>query len=271
MIYKEPYDSSKSIFKPKATRQSPRTQLRPRPRPRPSSRPSSSEISSSNLVGTWKVNSLFGIPFPKSSYSLGFTSTTINLLGGCNSYRFPYTLNDTTQIITIDKPTSTKKACSNSDDGLFVSGVEKMHKYLISKTSLGYNLNFYDKPGKAGYSLTLQSGSSNSPSRTTPSKVKPFGNGVVLFLLLKRRDLPRAVGRISGNALTYTGCNTITHSFKIGDPTATEGKINIKGGPSTRKNCASSTDSVYIKTLNSVVSYVYDSSAKTTIFKDRAG
>ena len=117
------------------------------------------------------------------------------------------------------EPTSTRKACANSDDQLYVSGVTKMYKYLVSPTSKGYSLNFYDTTGNIGYALQIRKPGTATPGRASaPKKILPFSNGVVLMLLLNRRDLPRAVARINGDTLTYSGCNTMTHKFSTANP-----------------------------------------------------
>ena len=104
-----------------------------------------------------------------------------------------------------------------------------MYKYLVSPTPKGYSLNFYDTAGNIGYALQIRKPGSSATSRRTsaPPKILPFGNGVVLMLLLNRRDLPRAVVRINGDTLTYSRCNTMTHKFSTPDPEAEKGKISM--------------------------------------------
>ena len=104
-----------------------------------------------------------------------------------------------------------------------------MYKYLVSPTPKGYSLNFYDTAGNIGYALQIRKpGSSATLQRTSaPPKILPFGNGVVLMLLLNRRDLPRAVVRINGDTLTYSRSNTMTHKFSTPDPEAKQGKISM--------------------------------------------
>ena len=226
MMFSKPYDPEEPIF-------GGNTRPAPPPvnnnRPRPTALPPTKGISRTNLSGNWQIVTLFDIPFPDTPYSLAIDLESITLLGGCNTYKFPYTLNATIQTITVGEPTSTRKACANSDDQLYVSGVIKMYKYLVSPTSKGHSLNFYDTTGNIGYALQIRKpGSSGTAGRiSAPQKILPFGNGVVLMLLLNRRDLPRAVVTINGDTLTYSRCNTMTHKFSTPDPEANQGKISI--------------------------------------------
>ena len=62
-----------------------------------------------------------------------------------------------------------------------------MYKYLVSPTSKGHSLNFYDTTGNIGYALQIKKASS-APSRPqVPQKILPFRSGVVLMLILSRR------------------------------------------------------------------------------------
>ena len=83
-------------------------------------------------MARWSINDLFRIPFPSTPYSILFTPQEIRLLGGCNGYSFQYQLNSSTQIITIGEESGSNRDCSNSDDKLYVRGIRKMYKYLLS-------------------------------------------------------------------------------------------------------------------------------------------
>ena len=91
------------------------------------------------------------------------------------------------------------------------------------------------------------------------------------MLLLNRRDLPRAVTTISGDTLSYKGCNKIRHKFIIADPEASEGTIEISSISQTRKACPNDNDKLYMDALNSAVRYTHDPRAKTIIFTNAAG
>lgn len=210
VVYSQEYDPSESIFKAAATRTSP-TSMTSSSSSSASYTPSAG-ISSTNLSGNWSIVTLFDIPFPNTPYSLSMSLSSISLLGGCNSHTFPYTLNTTGQIITIGEGISTMKACVSDDDQLYISGIKKMYKYLISSTSSGFSLNFYAESGQIGYALEIKNAVASVQSQDLA-----FGEGVVLMLLLGRRDLARAVVRINGSSLSYTGCNTITHGFTVSD------------------------------------------------------
>jgi len=261
MVYNSKYNSSASIF---ATT---------------TSTPTTSTITTvkSNISGVWSIKSLFDIPFPSSPYKINITSTSIILQGGCNTYTYPYTLTPQVQVISLGAPTATKKACQNSDDQLYVSGVDKMYKYLESNTTSGRYLNFYDETGNIGYALEIRTGASTGASSNVgfgaalAQADMPFADGTVLMLLLKRRDLPRAVVTIKNNTLTYTRCNTISHTFKIADPKAKEGNISISEATSTRKACTDDNDSLYINALSSAIKYTYNAGSKTILFKDSNG
>ena len=112
-----------------------------------------------------------------------------------------------------------------------MSGVVKMYKYLVSSTSRGHSLNFYDVTGNIGYALRIRKETGSSSRRPSgppaPKQIEPFANGVALMLLLNRRDLPRAVLRINGDSFTYSRCNTMTHKFTTANPLANEGSIRI--------------------------------------------
>lgn len=262
MVYSEAYDPKKTVFggapPPASTGNS-------------QSASTSSGVSASNLAGAWKVSSLFGIPFPSTPYSLTFTKDKISLNGGCNAFTFPYEIDSTTQIITVKEGTSTLKACTQSDDQLFVSGVNKMYKYLFSTTSSEYNLNFYDKTGNAGFKLTMPVPGATKIVAAPVEQSAPFAKSTALLLLLKRRDLPRAITNITPTSLSYSRCNTMTHSIKIDDPKAISGNIVISLLSQTKKACPDSTDQVYIDALNSASSYSYDSQAKTILLKNKEG
>lgn len=151
-----------------------------------------------------------------------------------------------------------------------------MYKYLVSTTNRGHFLNFYDTTGNIGYALEIRNNAggntgSGMAGPVVPKKNEPFANGVVLMLLLNRRDLPRAVTRISGDTLSFSGCNKMTHKFIIADPESSQGKIEISLLSQTEKACPTDNDQLYIDALNSAVSYTHDPSAKTIIFSNAAG
>lgn len=155
--YTSAYDPKKPLFAA-ASASAPATinttQSQP-PQPIPPPPVPSLPISTSNLSGRWTIQSLFNIPFPSTPYSLTFTPSHLQLNGGCNNYFFPYSINNISQIITIGNSSSTGKNCSQSDDQLYVSGVTKMHKYLLSSTNGLFTLKFYDQNGTSGYTLQI--------------------------------------------------------------------------------------------------------------------
>jgi heat shock protein HslJ len=262
MVFSKKYDPKDSIFASAAPASpTPTTSNAPQPK--------------DDLTGIWSIITLFDIPFDKTPYSLNITPTDIILQGGCNTYTYPYTLTPQVQVISLGSSSATKKACQNSDDQLYVSGIDKMYKYLLSDTARGKFLNFYDEKGNIGYALQIKkagtSAGSVSPVIVAPQSDLAFADGSVLMLLLKRRDLPRAIVTIKGDKLTYSRCNTITHTFKISDPKAKEGTIIITGSTTTKKACPNDNDSLYISTLNSAVKYSYNADSKTILFKDANG
>lgn len=197
----------------------------------------------SPLAGVWAIASLFNVPFPSTPYSLAFNPTAISLLGGCNSYSFSYSINTTSQTISIGNSTSSTSSCAQSDDQLFVSGIQKMFKYVLTK-SASSTLSFYDQQGNIGYILKTPVPSSPTQAPTTQIALS---SGTYLFLLLKRRDLPRMLVTISANSITYQGCNTIKHTISPASLTAAKtGQISITGGPTTSKICSINNDQIYI-------------------------
>jgi hypothetical protein len=264
LVYSSVYDPTKPLFPTQAL---------------PASIPTQSlQISTSNLVGRWSVSTLFNIPFPSSPYFISFTSTSIQLIGGCNNYTFGYNINSTTQTITVGNSTSTNGSCGQSDDQLYASGINKMYKYLLSSTNGIYTLNFYDQTGAIGYTLqnkqNIQSSSSAATAKaTSPLATQtslPLSPGTYLLLLLQRRDLPRLLVNITANTVVYKGCNTILQSFSPFQLTATQSSITFTGGPTTNNSCALNNDSVYYGALNLVKSYSYDPSAGAVVFSNAA-
>jgi hypothetical protein len=147
-----------------------------------------------------------------------------------------------------------------------------MYKYLVSTTSSGYSLMFYDEAGNAGYSLYSKINTPSTPSQinkpTQINTLNPF-SGQALMLILQRRDLARAIVTITNNTMTYTLCNTITHTYTV-NTAVKSGSIKVTGGASTNNtNCGKSNDLLYISALNSAVSYVYDSNANTIVFSSK--
>lgn len=248
-------------------------------------------ISTSNLAGTWYILSLFNIPMATSPYTLIFTANTIELTGGCGTYTLNYTINSTTQIITIGSPApSVASSCSQSDDQLYLSGITNMYKYLISTTNGVSSMSVYDQSGSIGYSLSTtppSSPSSPSPSSppsspsppsppvaATPSPAAPpapLTPGTYLLLLLARRDLPRVLVTVTSNILSYEGCNTIQQTFTPANLTGNQGNITFNGGPITNNTCAINNDLVYSGTLNQAETYNFDPAAGAIIFSNGSG
>lgn len=276
MVYSTPYDPTKPIFtSPTAPTPAPTS---PPPKPTrlatPSPNPLAGGVTASNIAGSWSIVSLFSISFPKTSYSLLISATTITLNGGCNNYTYQYTLTPATQLITIGASTQTKNPCAQSDDQLYVSGITKMYKYLVSSSASAYSLIFYDQTGTAGYSLYSKIAAPAAPSvlNTQASTPNLFANGQALMLVLQRRDLPRAIVTITPTSISYTLCNTITHNYKVDTPGKSKGSITVTGGASTNNlSCSKSNDQVYIGSLNSAVSYSYDPNANTIVFTNKDG
>lgn len=197
----------------------------------------------SPIAGNWAIAALFNVPFPTTPYSLIISSTSISLLGGCNNYSFSYLINATSQTITIGNSTSSNNACGQSDDQLYVGGIQKIYKYLLTKSAAS-TLSFYDQQGNIGY--VLKTAALPPTPATSTTTQTPLSPGTYLFLLLKRRDLPRMLVTISANTITYQGCNTIKHTFSPATlTTAKTGQITITGGPSTTNNCSINNDKLY--------------------------
>lgn len=197
----------------------------------------------SPIAGAWAIASLFNIPFPSTPYSLTINQTSISLLGGCNNYSFSYSVNTTSQTISIGNSTSSTASCSQSDDQLYVSGIQKMYKYVLTKSAAS-TLSFYDQQGSIGY--ILKTPALSTPIQT-PATQTALSSGTYLFLLLKRRDLPRMLVTVSANSITYQGCNAIRHTFSPASLTSTKsGQISISGGATTSNTCSINNDQIYI-------------------------
>ncbi len=223
LVYSAVFDPAKPIFASPST-----------PAPAISTTPSAAvgPISISNLAGTWYIMSLFNIPLTASPYTLVFTSNSIKLNGGCDAYTLSYSINSTTQIITIG--TSLPKIasnCSQSDDQLYLSGITKMYKYLLSTTNGVSSLSIYDQTGSIGYSLRSTPPSApkaavtNTPAPAAPPT--PLAPGTYLLLLLGRRDLPRVLVTVTSNSLSYKSCNRIQQSFTPARLTGNQGSITF--------------------------------------------
>lgn len=207
--YSSAYDPKKPLFAPAAAPVTSNTS-QAQPTQNTQAQVASIPISTSNLAGKWTVQSLFDIPFPSTPYSITITPSLLQLNGGCNNYSFLYTINNSLQVFTIGNSTAPSKSCSQSDDQLYISGVAKMYKYLLSSTNGLFTLKFYDQTGAAGYTLQINQ-KTNIPSIPVPiAPVSvPLMPGKYLLLLLQRRDLPRVLVNITANMLTYKLCNTI--------------------------------------------------------------
>jgi hypothetical protein len=200
MVYSNAYDPSKPIFAAASSA--------PASNPGPAA---SSGFSVSNIAGNWSILTLFNLSFPNSPYYLTITAATITLNGGCNTYSYPYTITPSTQLITLGNATATTNSCGQSDDQLYASGVIKMFKYLTSTSGNTNSLVFYDQTGNSGFSLYQKIAQAVKPVTGSPATQPsgPFAPGLVLMLLLQRRDLPRALVNLTSTSLTYTLCNTI--------------------------------------------------------------
>jgi hypothetical protein len=268
LVYSTVFDPAKPIFGGQTTTASTAAPSLPQ-----------TAISTSNLVGSWSILSLFNIPFSSSAYTLTFTATAIKITGGCSNYTLNYTLNSTTQIITISNSTpSVSSACSQSDDQLYISGVVKMYKYLLSNSNGVYTLSIYDQSGNIGYSLRLGTVQSNSQSSITASNSlavatpsTPLSPGTYLLLLLQRRDLARLLVNVTSNILVYKGCNNIQQAFTPTKLTANQANISFTGGPTTNNTCPINNDKTYYETLNLAQTYTYDSSAGAVILSNSNG
>lgn len=272
LVYTSSYDPNRPLFG-----------SAPPPPPQPTI-----PLSASNLVATWNITSLFSISMAKSPYYLIFGEKTLTINGGCDIYSYDYTLNTTSQIITVGAVTSGGKPCSQSDDGLFTSGITKMNKYLLSNNGSTYSLKFYDQNGSPGYYLSTvqRAGAAAAPipvpaarpaaiptPQTPPAAVSsppaptnPLAPGTYLMLLLQRRDLARAIVTIANNSFTYKICDSITQSFTQGSPTASSGSIKVTTAPPSSASCSKSNDQLYSSALAQATSYVYDPNAAVTTF-----
>jgi hypothetical protein len=239
-------------------------------------------------VATWNITSLFSISMAKSPYYLVIGEKSLTLNGGCDIYSYDYTLNTTSQIITVGTVTSGGKPCSQSDDGLFTSGISKMNKYLLNNNGSTYSLKFYDQNGSPGYYLstvqrvgaasvpipvpTVRPAAIPSPqiapaaAASSPAPINPLAPGTYLMLLLQRRDLARAIVTITNNFFTYKICDSITQSFTQGSPTASSSSIKVTAAPASSGSCSKSNDQLYSSALAQATSYVYDSNAAVTTF-----
>lgn len=85
-----------------------------------------------------------------------------------------------------------------------------------------------------------------SPTNLNPSNlpavIPPFPGlepGRYVFLVLARRDLPRRFCTITAAKISYSGCNTIEHSYSV----TGENQIRIIGGAtSTGNKCTVNND-----------------------------
>jgi heat shock protein HslJ len=202
-IFANPYNASKPLF-PAANPSS--------PSPRAASNTGSTATTSANLqpstssiAGNWAIAALFNIPLPSTPYSLTITSNTIRINGGCNNFTYQYTINSTSQLIVIGNQSSTNKSCGQSDDQLYVSGINKMYKYLISGSNGIFTLRFYDQSGNPGYTLSInqnqgpqtRSSPTSAPAPSPNQAPQPLSPGTYLLLNLQRRDIPRALVNIT--------------------------------------------------------------------------
>jgi META domain len=234
-------------------------------------------VPTTNIIGQWNIKSLFDVALPKTLYSILITPSAIQLVGGCNNYSYNYTLNSSTQVIKIGASVSTEKACGNSDDQLYVNGINKIYKYVYNNANGVARLNFYDQTGNIGYALDnsknsqTSSAKSSSNSLNPASQSSPLSAGNYLLLILSRRDLPRVIVTISGNTISYKGCNSIIQTFSPSQLTLPKSSISITGGPTTNNNCAVNNDLAYFGALNQARTYSYDANAGTVVFSNADG
>lgn len=166
--------------------------------------------------------------------------------------------------------TLTLRFCTQDDDQLYASGVEKMHKYLFDSPSGQSSLTFYASDGSPGYRLNPKRVGTQGSTVVAPPA--PFAEGVVLMLLLKRRDLPRVFVSIAADGLSYSLCNSIRHSLKVANSAALAGgRVVVGPGLSTRKACAVDNDRLYSSTLESAVGYSYDATTRTLLLRNTQG
>jgi hypothetical protein len=266
LVYSAAFDPAKPIFAP--------------PSPQSTSTSGSAAggpISTSNLAGTWYILSLFNVPLATTPYTLTFTANTIRLAGGCANYTLNYTINSTTQIITIGNSTpSVPSSCRQSDDQLYLSGITKMYKYLVSTTNGVSSMSVYDQSGSIGYSLRTTPSSAPRaavpPSPPVPAAPPaPLAPGTYLLLLLGRRDLPRVLVTVTSNSISYRSCNRIQQSFTPARLTGNKGSITFEGGPTTTNTCAVNNDLVYSGTLNQARTYNFDPAAGAIVFSNGSG
>lgn len=107
-------------------------------------------------------------------------------------------------MIVIGNQTATNKSCGQSDDQLYVSGINKMYKYLISGSNGIFTLRFYDQSGNPGYTLSINQnkGTSASQNKVAPASLssptpQPLAPGPYLLLNLQRRDIPRVLVNVT--------------------------------------------------------------------------
>lgn len=90
------------------------------------------------------------------------------------------------------------------------------------------------------------------------------------MLLLRRRDLPRAIVNVTTDSLAYSLCNSIRHSLSV-TGSGSSGSVSVGAALSTRKACPFDNDRLYSAALESAVTFSYETATKTVLLKDKSG
>lgn len=93
------------------------------------------------------------MPMDGSSVYFIFSSNLISYNGGCNTFQFQYTPNESSKTIQIGQNKSTSNTCQVNDDGLYVNGLARVSKYVISILGKEFRLKLSDGAGNLMYEL----------------------------------------------------------------------------------------------------------------------
>ena len=104
---------------------------------------------STDLIGKWKINSIFQIPNFFENFELIVSEEYFLLSGGCNSHFVTYTtLKETPKTLLLAPLRSSKQQCASNDDGLFVTGLGKMSSFNVRIVGNEMQATIDDDKGK---------------------------------------------------------------------------------------------------------------------------
>ena len=223
--------------------------------------------------------SVFGIPLSNSPIGIIFTFTTLTYQGGCNTYVFAYTVDETKRQIALGQNKSSSNNCAVNDDGLYITAISSVSSYNISINSSinSIVMNLFSANGSTVMQLTRPvpetttaapanntstntntNANKNTSSQSTQSASNNQSNQLSLipntyvFLILARRDVPRIFCNVTDSTITYTGCNNISHVFQAN----ADGTILISGGiVGSTATCKTNNDALMYNTFNSAKYY----------------